>query len=76
MSAITNDKFEKGEELPQLGQVSTSSLDRDAVFGDITDGGPNYRNVCTNFEIFLPVLNAMADNCGGTRLDGSGRLLS
>lgn len=51
-------KIEKGDEhdpeglglhphLSQIGEVQdTETPTYDAVFGEITEGGPNYRNVC------------------------------
>lgn len=40
----------------QIDQVAESyEYSHDAVFGEITEGGPNYRNVSRRKEVFLTI---------------------
>lgn len=46
MSFAKDDKCERGEDsLPAYEESENPGLDQDAVFGEITGDGPNYRNV-------------------------------
>ena len=39
-----------------VGEVDNYDPAHDAVFGDIGEGGPNYRNVCHDYHLIpLPV---------------------
>lgn len=44
--ALKEDKCERSDSnLPAFEEAESISSDQDAVFGEITEGGPNYRNV-------------------------------
>lgn len=46
MSATKDSKIERGDDsLPEYEESENAGLEQDAVFGDISGDGPNYRNV-------------------------------
>lgn len=65
MATYTEDKCERGDatnpelkgdkcertdsSLPSFEEAESIGSDQDAVFGEISEGGPNYRNVRTVF---------------------------
>lgn len=46
MSALKEKKYEREDDsLPEYEEAENADLEQDAVFGEITGDGPNYRNV-------------------------------
>lgn len=57
MMDIKNEKDLEGLDPSQSREIQNSHINNhDDVFGEITESGPNYRNVCSFFSSFLPFL--------------------
>lgn len=51
--------------LPQSGHIGQAEDQYDAVFGDITEDGPNYRNVRVTCIFHYKLINSAVIRSGG-----------